>query len=258
MLPVYDYDHPSDYNVPTPRGRTIAHANVCMITNDSNDDDIITHKPVDLGVNFDTSDTSNMYQSCVDALINDDIVFSADSSTDHLPVHGTTTTSTASSSNKSATQSTPTSFIGVYRTSSKFQFIPRVGRYAHQTNRIFGNTHENNVRRIRENANDLKLRDWTRGTDHSKLIARIRERAMRLHQLPVTRPILTQSTRALDTTVLNSSPAQCCRQHSLPHAPVLLTDVASFVNSGDETHAVSRMLIDLTVDAPPPLINAHG
>ena len=32
MLRVYDYDHPSDDDVPTPRGRTIAHANVCMIT----------------------------------------------------------------------------------------------------------------------------------------------------------------------------------------------------------------------------------
>ena len=102
------------------------------------------------------------------------------------------------------------------------------------------------------------MRDRTRGTDHSKLIARLRERAMRLHQLPVTRPIVTQSTRALDTTLLNSSPAQRCCQHSLPHAPVLLTDIASVVNSGDGSHAVSRMLIDLTVHAPPPLINAHG
>ena len=146
----------------------------------------------------------------------------------------------------------------MYRTPSTYQFIPRVGRYAHQTNRRSGNTRENNARRIREYADDLELRDRTRGTDHSEFIVRLRDRAMRLHQLPVARPTVTQSIRTLDTTDLNPSPAQRRRQHSPPHAPVLLTDVVFAVNSGDETNAVSRMLIDLTVDAPPPLINAPG
>ena len=45
MLRVYDYDHPSDDDVPIPRGRTIAHANVCMITNGSDDDDMSTNEP---------------------------------------------------------------------------------------------------------------------------------------------------------------------------------------------------------------------
>ena len=106
---------------------------------------------------------------------------SSDSSTDHLPVHGTTSTSTASSSYDSATQSIPTSFIGVYSTPSTYQFIPRVGRYAHQTNRRSGNTRENNARRIREYANDLELSDRIRGTDHSEIIVRLRDRAMRLY-----------------------------------------------------------------------------
>ena len=40
MLRLCNYDHSSYDDTLLPRGRTIAHANVCMITNDSDDDDI--------------------------------------------------------------------------------------------------------------------------------------------------------------------------------------------------------------------------
>ena len=60
-----DYDHPSDDDAPLSRGRTIAHANASMITNDSDDDDINSHD-LDVPVgNVTTNVPSDKYQSCV-------------------------------------------------------------------------------------------------------------------------------------------------------------------------------------------------
>ena len=71
MLRVCDYDHPSDNDVHLPRGRTIAHANVCMITNPSDNEDTNTHEPAVPVVNVDTNVPSDIYLSCVEALLDD-------------------------------------------------------------------------------------------------------------------------------------------------------------------------------------------
>ena len=62
MLRVCDYEHPCDDDAPLPRGRTVAHANVCMITNDSDDDDMNCHDPDVPVVNVPTNVTSDMYR----------------------------------------------------------------------------------------------------------------------------------------------------------------------------------------------------
>ena len=64
-LRVCVYNHHSDGDAPLPRGRTIAHANVCMMYKDSDDVDINSHEPdVPVG-NVPTNVLSDMYQSCV-------------------------------------------------------------------------------------------------------------------------------------------------------------------------------------------------
>ena len=45
MLRVCGYDHPSDDDAPLPRGNTNTPANVCMITNDSDDDEMNSYDP---------------------------------------------------------------------------------------------------------------------------------------------------------------------------------------------------------------------
>ena len=65
MLRVCDYNHHSDDDAPLPRGRTIAHANVCMLTKDSDDDDMNSHEPDAPVGNVPTNVPSDMYQSCV-------------------------------------------------------------------------------------------------------------------------------------------------------------------------------------------------
>ena len=46
MWCISDYNHPSDADEALPRGRTVAHANVCMIRNDTINEDTNKNKPV--------------------------------------------------------------------------------------------------------------------------------------------------------------------------------------------------------------------
>ena len=107
---------------------------MCGIRSDSDEKNMTTDEPIVRVAEPSAVVASDIYQLCVDALIDDASVSSYNSSTDHLPVHGSTSTSTASPSYKSTTQSTSNHFIGVYSTPSTLEFIPRLGRYAHQTN----------------------------------------------------------------------------------------------------------------------------
>ena len=93
MLCIFDYNPPSDDDVDLPRGRMIAHANICMIRTDRDNEDTsanvpvasVVDEPVASVIDRPVNVSNDMYQLCVDALINDVSVSTPDSPTNNYP-----------------------------------------------------------------------------------------------------------------------------------------------------------------------------
>ena len=183
MLRIYDYDQPSDADVPTCLV-ALAHTNVCIIANNSDDDDMNTHEPVHSRVNVHTNVPSDMYQSYVEALLDDASNSSSEMTAECTPANVTSRTvaNTVVNTPEYTTSSTvtDTSRLVSSRTTSRmpspppynlpsrhphvvyvddvqisvgtpsFKFVPRVDRYAHVVNRRTGNRREINANRMHD------------------------------------------------------------------------------------------------------------
>ena len=126
MLRISNYYHLSDDDDALPCGRTIFHANVCMIRTDSDNEDTTENEPFEYVANSPVVVSNETYQSCVDALINDACMSSTYSPTDNNEGYG-----------------------------SGFKCTPRLRRYIHNPNPLYMSSRVLNANRILNYANLL-------------------------------------------------------------------------------------------------------